>query len=364
MAELIEFQNITSEPTPWIEISDPAVLDKIPPVSVMMITYNHAPYISRAIEGVLQQETNFPFELVIGEDCSTDDTREIVFEYQKKYPNIIRIITSEKNVGMQKNAYRTGKACRGRYLAFCEGDDYWHVPYKLKKQVDYLESNPECGLVYSSYDVYHCSNNKIINDFIKYRKWEIIENPKLTDYFIVLKPIGGRRVGILTCTVMIREKLYKQIIESDPYLYISDHFISGDIQIWAEVINISSIHFIPDSMSTYRLTEESATRSKDIKKVLRLHESAAELMVYMCKKYNFPSEIVCKYEKNRQNILLKLSCYTRNAGLAENLKKIKDRWSYLEWLRYYGAKNVLFYNIYLVAWKFKNMFTKENEEWQ
>ena len=125
-----------------------------PLVSVKMITYNHAPYIAQAIEGVLQQKTNFPFELVIGEDCSTDGTREIVFEYQEKYPDIIRVITSDKNVGMKKNGYRTTKACRGKYVAFCEGDDYWHHPDKLQKQVDYLESHPECGMVFTDFNVH------------------------------------------------------------------------------------------------------------------------------------------------------------------------------------------------------------------
>ena len=131
-----------------------------PLVSARMITYNHAPYIARAIEGVLQQKTNFPFELVIGEDCSTDGTREIVFEYQKKYPDIIRVITSDSNVGSKKNGHRTSQACRGKYIAYCEGDDCWHHPGKLQKQVDYMESHPACGLVYSSYDVYHPKSKK------------------------------------------------------------------------------------------------------------------------------------------------------------------------------------------------------------
>src|SRR4030042_6002267 len=121
-----------------------------PLVSVKMITYNHAPYIAQAIEGVLQQKTNFPFELVIGEDCSTDGTRAIVLEYQRKYSDIIRVITSDNNVGAYENIRRTSKACRGRYVAFCDGDDFWHDPSKLQKQTDYLETHPECGLVYSS----------------------------------------------------------------------------------------------------------------------------------------------------------------------------------------------------------------------
>jgi glycosyltransferase involved in cell wall biosynthesis len=130
-----------------------------------MITYNHAPYIAQAIEGVLQQKTNFPFELVIGEDCSTDGTREIVFEYQKKHPDIIRVITSDENVGAKKNGLRVLKACQGKYIAFCEGDDYWHNPDKLQKQVDYMESHPECGMLFADCDAYYQRSKKFIKSF-------------------------------------------------------------------------------------------------------------------------------------------------------------------------------------------------------
>jgi glycosyltransferase involved in cell wall biosynthesis len=86
-----------------------------PWVSVMIVTYNHAPYIAQAIEGALQRKVDLPFDLVIGEDCSTDGTREIVLEYQRTYPDIIRVIMSDKNVGANLNARRTRKACRGIY---------------------------------------------------------------------------------------------------------------------------------------------------------------------------------------------------------------------------------------------------------
>jgi len=146
---------------------------------------------------------------------------------KKKYLHVIRVVTSEKNVGAHKNSERTRKACRGKYIAFCEGDDYWQDSYKLKKQVDYLEDHPECGLVYSSYDVHHCKHNKTIKDFIRHRKWHITENPKLSDWFGNIKPVGGSRVGILTGTVIVRRNLYEQIIESDPYLYNNEKFLMG-----------------------------------------------------------------------------------------------------------------------------------------
>jgi glycosyltransferase involved in cell wall biosynthesis len=363
MTELRQSPDNVSNASPSLEISDPAVFAKIPLVSVKMMTYNHEPYITQAIEGVLQQKTSFPIELVIGEDCSTDRTREIILNFQKKFRSVIRVITSEKNVGARNNSERTRKACRGKYVAFCEGDDYWQDRHKLKKQVDHLEGHPECGLVYSSYDVYHCKQNKTIRDFIRYRKWNIIENPKLSDYFGNIRPIGGNRVGILTCTVIVRKNLYDQIVESDPYLYNDEHFLMGDIQLWAEFINLASVHYIPESMSTYRVTEESATRSKDMEKVARFKVSVPEIMIYLCKKYNLPSDIRLRFEENRNSSLLNLAFHTMNEELAEELMKTKDRWSYLELLKYYSIKNILLYKIFYTAWKCKNLFPKKYRDW-
>lgn len=130
---------VAAEDVPCNETSDRDRLCKRPVVSVQMVTYNHEPYIRQAIEGVLMQETDFDYELVIGEDCSTDRTREICFEYQKKYPERIRVLWSEKNVyAIGGNGSRTTIRCRGEYLAFCEGDDYWTDPKKLQKQVDLM----------------------------------------------------------------------------------------------------------------------------------------------------------------------------------------------------------------------------------
>jgi glycosyltransferase involved in cell wall biosynthesis len=115
-------------------------------VSVWMITYNHDRYIAQAIDSVLMQRVNFDYELVIGEDCSTDRTREIVLEYQKRYPGRIHLVLPEKNVGPFWNFFQTFQACRGEYLACLEGDDYWTSPQKLQKQVDYMDIHPECTL--------------------------------------------------------------------------------------------------------------------------------------------------------------------------------------------------------------------------
>jgi len=324
-----------------------------------MITYNHAPYIAQAIEGVLQQKTDFPFELVIGEDFSTDGTRDIVFEYQKGYPDIIRVITSNKNVGSKENSLRTTRACQGKYIAWCEGDDYWHNPFKLQKQVDYLERDPECGFVYSSYDIYHAASRKKIPDFIKYRKWEMPEHLQISD-FIEKNEVG---FGILTCTVMARWSIYKQIIESDPYLHQSGKFLMGDTQLWAEISHISRVHYIPESLATHIITEESATRSKDPKKALRFRNSQIELGFYLYTKYNLPERIRNTLESNWCDCSLRLAFYERNTNLANSVRRKKEAFTWPEWIRYYGSKYFILHYGIRAGTFFLNIFRKKYDYW-
>ena len=124
-------------------------------LSVCLITYNHGRFIAQALESALAQETNFEFEIVVGEDCSADHTRQILVEYQQRYPGKIRLMLPEKNLGANRNFARTLQACRGQYIALLEGDDYWTAPTKLQEQVDFLDSHEECAICFHSVRVFH-----------------------------------------------------------------------------------------------------------------------------------------------------------------------------------------------------------------
>lgn len=112
-------------------------------VSIVCITYNHEPYLRQALEGFLMQETDFPVEIILAEDCSTDGTRTICEEYAEKYPGKIKYIYRDHNVGYNENEYEAMCTATGKYIAYCEGDDYWTDSLKLQKQVDFLESHPD-----------------------------------------------------------------------------------------------------------------------------------------------------------------------------------------------------------------------------
>lgn len=122
-------------------------------VAVWMITYNHEKFIAQAIDGVMMQQSSFAFKLFIGEDCSTDQTRAICIEYKNKYPDKLELLLNDQNIGASANSFQLLEYCAksgAKYIALCEGDDYWTDPLKLQKQVDFLEENSEvsiCGHV-------------------------------------------------------------------------------------------------------------------------------------------------------------------------------------------------------------------------
>jgi glycosyltransferase involved in cell wall biosynthesis len=117
-------------------------------VDIPMCAYNHEPYIAQAIEGVLIQETDFPVRLIIGEDCSTDNTRAIVKKYVDAYPDRISAFFHNVNIGAHENSKILFRACTAKYVALCDGDDYWTDPKKLQKQVDFLEANSDYSICY------------------------------------------------------------------------------------------------------------------------------------------------------------------------------------------------------------------------
>lgn len=130
---------------PAIETSSPELV-AAPLVSVLILTWNHEPYLAQTLESVVSQRCKFPFEIVIGEDCSTDATAAIAAEYRKRYPHLIRIVSASANVGMHRNLARIWHKARGRYIAICEGDDYWVDSDKLARQVARFDGNPRLSL--------------------------------------------------------------------------------------------------------------------------------------------------------------------------------------------------------------------------
>ena len=134
-----------------------------PIVSILMPTYNHEKYISQAIESALSQKTQYDWELLINDDCSTDNTRKIAQEYAEKYPEKIKLIYPETNQGLMKSYKRLFEIAQGKYIAILESDDIWISEEKLEKQVSFLEGNEEYGLCATATNLIDSTNELFYN---------------------------------------------------------------------------------------------------------------------------------------------------------------------------------------------------------
>lgn len=176
-------------------------------VSVFMTTYNHAPFIGQAIEGVVMQKTNFPIKLFIGEDCSTDETRMLCERYKSKYPDKIELVLREQNLGANANSPEIYEKCvaYGKYTAMCEGDDYWTDLLKLQRQVDFLEANPNYTICWTKYKILE-DENILLPDWLP-----IIEGKQVYDINLdnVFTPYSTYTLTAVFKSVVLVDKQYQ-----------------------------------------------------------------------------------------------------------------------------------------------------------
>jgi glycosyltransferase involved in cell wall biosynthesis len=212
----------------------------LPLVSIWMTTYNHEAFIAQAIEGVLMQQTNFPYEIVIGEDCSTDRTREIVLGYKKQYPEKIRLFLPDRNLGMKPMFEASYSLCSGRYIAWLDGDDYWTDPLKLQKQVDFMEANPDFVLCFHNIKyLYQARSTEY--DFAG-------PSCKEADNTLSLKHILNNHNHIFALTVLHRNVLGKSLPDwfyTLPYPDWGFYFLlveHGRIKYLDEVMGVYRVH--------------------------------------------------------------------------------------------------------------------------
>lgn len=245
-----------------IEISNPELLPAHPVVSVHMLAYNHGPYLAEAIEGVIAQQIDFPIELIIGEDCSTDNTREIALDYQRRYPHLIRLIYSERNVGMLENYRRVMYACLGEYIAFCEGDDYWHHPAKLQMQVAFLREHPECVVVHSDYD--YRVGARVRRSIMKTERRHI---PVGKAYDLLQE---GNWIG--TASVLYRSEVLRSFEQT---AIAARNYRFGDYSRLLHASLYGEIGYLDQSLATYRYMPGSAMNSGS-KSTLSLRQSVRQ----------------------------------------------------------------------------------------
>ena len=250
-------------------------MNPTPLVSISCITYNHAPYIRECLDGFMMQQTNFPFEVLIHDDASTDGTTEIIQEYAEKYPDIIKPLYEEENQwvkGRRGSAVFNFPRAQGKYIALCEGDDCWTDPLKLQKQVDFLEANPDFVMCSHVYDSFY--------QVTRERKYSI--NKDCAGKIYSLENIVNGDWALQTATIMFKwdvlniEHYSKYRIKTDTVLvyellkqglgYIMDAPMSlyriHDFGVWSGIDNVKQWERCVDMLLSIHEIENSAVSAK------------------------------------------------------------------------------------------------------
>ena len=211
-------------------------------ISACIITFNHENFIRECLDGAINQNVNFEYDIVIGEDNSSDRTRQICIEYTEKYPNLIKFFPREKNLGMIRNWIETIQNCQGKYIALCEGDDYWTDPLKLQKQVDFLEKNK---------DIVICGHGARILDTIRNTEFLEVNRERYIYFEDMIK-----KNWFFTSSVVFRN-----IIKKFP---INFHKLpQGDWPLYLLLLEKGAGYFMNENMSVYRCHEKGVWSTLD-----------------------------------------------------------------------------------------------------
>jgi len=285
---------------------------KTPFLSACVITHNHAAYIKETIEGVLMQKVDFPWELIIADDFSTDGTREILLEYKKKYPQFIKLILQTNNAGVEKNFSDLINAVKSKYMAFLDGDDYWTDPLKLQIQVDEMEKHLECDMCCHTSFIKHLDGSR--PDNIKFYHGDSIKIFYTKD--IITTGGGFCHIDSLVCRRNMFNNIPKFFLER-----LCDYFLEilGSIR--------GGILYIPRCMSVYRsfsIGSWSEKNKKNFEHYLWFYSKYNDILNELDKYMNYKYSKEIERRITMTNYLVWKRFKTLNKKETGNYESLKD----------------------------------------
>lgn len=250
-------------------------------ISVVVITYNQEDTVSRTLDSILMQQCHVPFEIVIGEDCSTDNTRAICEGYAQQHPDIIRLICNPQNKGIVDNYFDCLLACRGKYIADCAGDDFWTDPQKLEKEVCMMEAHDNVTMVITNWQYYDEERQTPMPS----RQQHL--DPITPGRDLLKAIITQRNMSVFhLCTALYRADVFRKAYKEDTFLFRNKGFCSEDIQIAFSMALHGDIAYLPDITLSYSLGQESVSNSEDDAKQFGFVRKMTDLIHYLALKHH------------------------------------------------------------------------------
>ncbi len=293
-------------------------------LTVKMLAYNHEKYIAQAIESIVSQKTEYRYELLIGEDCSTDNTRAVIQEYEERYPEIIRVIYQKHNLGCTKNSYSLDLHARGKYVAGCEGDDFWCDDSRIQKDVEYLESHPEYVGVCHKCRIVDEEGREIAPDTLDSREkfWEFDKDVfTLRDYEKWLTPGHGcaqTRRNVIKGSALDYSIIYKASKRVGDRTHLLVHIVEGDIRCMPDVVACYRYRISGNHNNFMTFQKQNNIRDEDYLMMMRLEQWALrnkgiKLDLETVKKDRFAGSVVTWMNnpvKENGRVVRNIICYS------------------------------------------------------
>ena len=240
-------------------------------ISVIVPSYNRADTLKNTLDSILAQKVNADLEIVIGDDCSTDNARDVILEYHRMYPDKVRYFFWKDNLGLGSNWLSCLKQCTGDYVCNCDNDDYWHNPQKLQLQLDFMEKYPCVDLCHTDFRTQNRISGVVKEQFCKSVAFEGEDQQKaiMTGHF-----------GCCNATVMYRMTSLKKYLPIDDM--ISHHFTLQDFPVWMILAAHSSFSEIHVSTATWNMETGSITRPKSCQALKDRMEKERDCFKYIC----------------------------------------------------------------------------------
>lgn len=291
-------------------------------ISVIVCTYNQETTIARTLDSILMQQCHVPYEIVIGEDCSTDKTPDICRQYAEQHPDTIRLIENKHNKGLINNYFDCLLSCQGNYIADCAGDDFWTDPQKLEKEVRIFETHKHVTLVHTDWEYYDESSKTTYPSPQKPFTAPITSGKDMLVAIITQTSIPV----IHLCTSLYRKDIVCQALHDDEYLFRNKEFGCEDIQIIFLMALHGDIAYIADKTLNYSVGHESVSCSNDHIKQFRFTKGVSSLSHYLAEKYHIDHPDIAQYFSQRIIALAMHAFREHDASLFAETQKCEKEW--------------------------------------
>lgn len=293
-------------------------------ISVIVLTYNQESTIRRTLDSILVQKCHIPFEIVIGDDCSTDNTRNICEKYIQHFPDIIRLMPKTQNKGVVDNYFDCLLSCRGKYIADCAGDDFWIDDNKLEKEVTILEKNSYVTLVHTNWFFYNEETNEQIPNKVNVFRDRITDGKNMLEAIVT----QTNDVVVHLCTSMYRADIFRKVYDEDINLFRNKNFVCEDIQVVFAMAMNGNIAYIPDYTLNYSYgINESVSYSINSQKQYKFFKGVTELSFYICNKYNISGNRIVWYFQHRLFALAMHAFRGNDKALRDDVYVCAKRWN-------------------------------------